>query len=251
MNQTFKFVSASFLSGTVIAGLGLVTNLVPSEKVLIFISAVATFVLAAGVVAYLLNISAVNVAERSLNKIHNDCSDTLKHVRDEYTSSILRGAIIHDSELDALERSEATREVWVVTPLNLDHDVPGKVFFKSLKENIDHRKIPYTYVIQDSENSRYNARQIAESIIRKDLMRFALLNEAEWHSLPIVGIPVTIHNPKSASQLRIYISTQQSQQRGQHWAVFSGWTTAQIIERTRTIVSRASRVVTLEEYGAN
>ena len=248
MNQTFRVVSASFLSGIVIAGLGLVTNLVPSEKVLTFIAAVVTFVLASGVVAYLLNLSAADVAERLLNKIQSDCSDTLKHVRDEYTSSILRGAIIHDSELDILERSSATQEVWVVTPLNLDHDVPGKVFFSSLKENLDHRNVPYLYVIQDSDKARYNARQIAEGIARKDLMRFALLNEEEWHRLPIVGIPVTIHNPRSASQLRVYISTQQSQERGQHWAVFSGWTTAQIIENTRTIVSRASRVVTLEEY---
>lgn len=251
MNQTFKFVSASFLTAIIIAGLGLVTNLVPSEKVPTFIAAVVTFVFASGVVAYLLNLSSANVAERLLNKIHDDCNDTLRHVRSEYTSSILRGAIIHDSELDILERSAATQEVWVVTPLNLDHDVPGRAFFKSLKENIDNRNVPYTYVIQDSEKARYNARQIAEEITRKDLMKFALLKDEEWHSLPIVGIPVTIHNHKSASKLRIYISTQQSQERGQHWAVFSGWTTAQIIEKTRTIVSRASRIVTLSEYAEN
>lgn len=250
MTQTFKIASASFLGALTVAALGLFTNLVPNEKMPFFIAGVAVFVLASGVVAYLLNLSSANVAEKLLRAVSDECSDTLRHVRNEYTSSILRGAIIHDSELDALERSAQTEEVWVVTPLNLDHDVPGKVFFKSLKENLDGRHVKYTYIIRDTEQARHNAREIAEGIDNRDLMRFALLDDSEWNSLPIVGIPVTIHNPLSVTKLRIYISTQQSQERGQHWAVFSGWTTAQIIERARTTVGAAKRILTLADYAA-
>lgn len=250
MDSNFKLVSASFVAAIAVAALGLVTNLIPTEKMAFFIGGVAAFVAAAGLVAYALNLSAVNHAEKALRSLQEECFNTLRHVKNEYTSSILKGAIIHDAELDLLERSDETDEVWVITPLQLDHDVPGKAFFSALKQNLDVRGKRYLYIIRDSERARHNARAIAEGIDRTNLMRFALLTEAEWNNLPIVGIPVTIHNPQSVSGLRVYISTQQSKERGQHWAVFSGWTTAQIIERTRETVENAVRIVTLDQYAS-
>ena len=250
MDPKFSPLSTGLISSLVVAGLALIANLVPQEKMLFYLFGIAIFVATAGLVAFALNVSSVSYAERALEQLTEECAATLRHVRTEYTSSILRGAIIHDFELDALERSIETEEVWVMTPLNLDHDVPGREFFNSLKENLDIHHKNYMYIIRDSEQARFNARAIAEQIDRTDLLKFALLSENEWNSLPIVGIPVTIHNPRSMSKLRIYISTQQSKDRGQHWAVFSGWTTGQIIERTRVIVSSAKCVRTLAEYAA-
>lgn len=248
MNQTFRTLSASLVGALMVAALGLITNLVDSDKMAFFLLGIVVFAAAVGAVAYALNFTLANHAEQALRKLQDDCATTLSHVRNEYTSSITRGAIIHDTELDVLERSDDTKEVWVVTPLDLNHDVPGKVFFTSLKDNLDRQKKRYTYLIKDSPRARQNAREIAEGIDEKRLMTFVLLSDAEWNSLPIVGIPVTIHNPEAAKALKIYVSTQQHNDRGQYWAVFSGWTTTSIIDQTRKTLKTAKRRMTLEEY---
>jgi hypothetical protein len=251
VSEIYKGQIGGFLGTLVVAGLALIPNFIPTEKLPWLIGAVVAFVLSSGAMASLLNATEVSYAEKRLNAISRECNKTLAYVKSAFSEQILRGSVIHDTDLDQFEQSEETQEVWVVTPLNLEHDVPGKVFFQSLKQNLDRRNVKYTYIIQDNNSAKYNARKIAEKIVNEHLLTFVLLDDAEWNNLPIVGIPVTIHNPNDAEKLRIYVSTQQDIARGQHWAVFSGWTTSQIIERTRSIVAVAKRKHSLKVYASS
>ena len=238
-NATFAFFSSGLLSAVVVAALGLVTNLVDDSKIVYYLAAVAVFVFAAGLVAFALNVSSVSYAEQVLHVLENNCSstlgvfrseaeETLRHVRNEYTQSVLRGAIIHDSELAALERSSEVEETWIVTPFDLANDVPGTALFNVLRENMDVRKKRYIVMLRDSARARENARLIASGITNRDMMTFVLLTTEEWSVLPIAGIPVTIHNPNIPEKVRVYIATQDDAGRGKHWAVFHGWMPSEI-----------------------
>jgi hypothetical protein len=248
MGNNFKIASSGLLVALIVGGLGLISNLVPSEKMLWLIGAVATVVFCGGIVAYGLQTTAVKEANEHLKQLADKCDATLAQIQSAHVSAILNNSVVSDAELDRLERSPDTKEVWIIAPGNLDYDIPGKVFFNTLKFNVDTRGIHYTYIIKDCDEVQYNIREIYSKIEKRDNILFVFCDDVEWDHLPIVGVPVTIHNPNSTEEgLRIYLATQDDNDRGSYWSVFRGWTVKWIIGRTRSIVVHSTMKKSIEQ----